>query len=170
MSQDLGPDSSLHLYQSTDEGQSFTQVATLLAPQDRLPNEQYPDGGAVTLDGGPGVYGGRDLRDPHFFIVNDTLHFIALTRLGTSNKKRTALYELTGNLEGGPLGIEERVVLPSAGDTSYAGGVKLASGDWLFSWYSGDPTLDEPWVPGHVRRHRHLARDHEPRDAVTFQS
>jgi len=310
VSQDLGPNSSLHIYKSSDEGTTFNQVATLLAPQDRLPNEEYPDGGAVTLDGGPGVGGGRDLRDPHFFIVNDTLHFIALTRLpvlstrdsnvdtiameshttdgthwtplvqvgppgwsfwrvkeengvlytaayedgdsqvtlfsstdgttwtkgadvftdsaktpleteltfmpsgrllalvrtdgddsqvlgdtqletqvcwseppydafhcdaplqdvrldgplsffdngrlfvmarkhlGASNKKRTALYEITGNLEGGPLGIAERVVLPSAGDTSYAGGVKLASGDWLFSWYSGDLTLDEPWYLG----------------------
>src|SRR5262252_5467719 len=49
-SQVLGPNSSLHVYQSTDGGQHFVDVATIPAPAD------------------------RDLRDPHFFVVGPALH------------------------------------------------------------------------------------------------
>lgn len=304
ISQILGPNSELHIYRSTDEGATFTQTATILAPA----AAEDSDGGLG--DGGFNVPSGRDIRDPAFYIVGDTLHLKALTRLpvtslrdsdvntitveshstdgvnwssitpigptdwsfwrikeesgvyysaayhdgdsevvlfsstdgvnwtqganiftvtpdtpletelsfmpsgrvlalvrtdgddmqitgdlqlmtqvcwatppyssftcdapltgvrldgplsffwngrlfvvarkhlGISDKKRTALYEITGNLEGGPVGIKEWLTLPSAGDTSYAGGVELKDGSMRFCWYSGDLTLDEPWVLG----------------------
>jgi hypothetical protein len=57
MSQVLGPNSALHVYRSTDHGATFTQTALLPAPTD------------------------RDLRDPAFYQIGDTLFMKALTRL-----------------------------------------------------------------------------------------
>ncbi|HEY8076578.1 MAG TPA: sialidase family protein [Labilithrix sp.] len=57
ISQILGPNSALHVYQSTDDGATFTETARIDAPD------------------------GRDLRDPCFYVVNDVLHVKALTRL-----------------------------------------------------------------------------------------
>ena len=62
---------------------------------------------------------------------------------GPDYRKRTALYELRGNFEGGPLSIREWGELPSAGDTSYAGVAPLGGSRFLVTWYSsplaGDP-------------------------------
>jgi hypothetical protein len=63
-SQVLGPNSSLHIYRSTDSGKTFTETKRIPAPS--------------TTDAPPD---GRDLRDPHFYVVGDTLHIKALTRL-----------------------------------------------------------------------------------------
>jgi hypothetical protein len=57
LSQTLGPDSALHVYESTDDGATFLETATIQAPTD------------------------RDIRDPAFFIVNGELHLKALARL-----------------------------------------------------------------------------------------
>jgi hypothetical protein len=57
VSQVLGPNSALHVYRSTDDGVTFTETARIPAPSD------------------------RDIRDPHFYVVGDTLHVKALTRL-----------------------------------------------------------------------------------------
>jgi hypothetical protein len=313
-SQILGPDSSLHIYRSTDEGTTFAQTAVLLAPI----GDYTLDGGEPILDGGDGgidygdggffVPSGRDLRDPAFYIVGNTLYLKALTRLpvsllrdtdvntiaveshstdgstwsglnpigpadwsfwrikeengvyynaayhdgdsavslfsstdgvtwtqgasiydvsantpleteltfmpsgrllalvrtdgddaellgdeslmtqvcwalppyssfscdapltgvrldgplsfwhegrlfvvarkhlGYTDKKRTELYEITGDLEGGPIGITDWLTFPSAGDTSYAGGVELDGGAMLFSWYSSDVPSDPIWA------------------------
>jgi hypothetical protein len=62
--------------------------------------------------------------------------------------KRTALYEITGHLDGGPIGIVEWGELPSAGDTAYAGTVGIGRGRFLVSWYSSDIALDPNWVVG----------------------
>src|SRR5690242_10063229 len=52
-SQVLGPNSALHIYQSTDEGAHFTELAVIAAPlSDNLADDN-----------------GRDLRDPHFYHV-----------------------------------------------------------------------------------------------------
>lgn len=91
---------------------------------------------------------GVRLDGPFSFIEDGRLFVMARKHLGVQDTKRTALYELTGNLEGGPLAAKELFEIPSAGDTSYAGGVKLKSGAWLFSWYSGNVALDEPWLTG----------------------
>jgi hypothetical protein len=326
----LGPNSSLHIYKSTDEGASFQQIATILAP----PGATDSGADAGTADAGPPDVGfdaptGRDIRDPAFFIVGDTLHFKAITRtpcpaaggigcaydsdvnsitveshstdgvnwspltpiapvewgfwrpkerngvwyaaayhdgdsqvalfsssdgvtwtqgaevysvstdgpleteltfmpsgrllalvrmdggdeegdniaglktgvcwslppyasfscgapltevrldgplsffyagrlfvvarehFGESDDKATALYEITGNLEGGPIGIKKWLDFPSSGDTSYAGGVELKDGSMMFSWYSSrttydpanlDPAVivDPPWLIGQI--------------------
>jgi hypothetical protein len=57
ISQILGPNSALHVYKSTDDGVTFTEVARIPAPTD------------------------RDIRDPCFYIVGGRLHVKALTRL-----------------------------------------------------------------------------------------
>jgi len=67
---------------------------------------------------------------------------------GPQMRKRTALYEITGRLDGGPLGIVEHGELPSAGDTAYAGAVGIGRGRFLVSWYSSDVAADPPWVAG----------------------
>jgi hypothetical protein len=67
---------------------------------------------------------------------------------GDDFRKRTALYEITGKLEGGPIGIVEHGELPSAGDTSYAGIVHLGGSRFLTTWYSSPPALDESWLTG----------------------
>src|SRR5262245_5496060 len=56
-SQVLGPNSSLHVYRSTDQGRTFVQTAQIPAPSD------------------------RDIRDPHFYVVGNELRIKALTRL-----------------------------------------------------------------------------------------
>lgn len=56
-SQRLGPNSSLWIYRSTDDGTTFSKVATIQAPSD------------------------RDIRDPAFFTVDGELFMKALARL-----------------------------------------------------------------------------------------
>jgi hypothetical protein len=62
-SQILGPNSALHVYKSTDHGQTFTETA-------RLP-----------------AVDGRDIRDPHFYIVGDKLFIKTLTRLAVMSTR-----------------------------------------------------------------------------------
>jgi hypothetical protein len=71
---------------------------------------------------------------------------------GDGVRKRTALYEITGNLDGGPLGIKEYGVFPSAGDTSYAGVVRLRGSRFLVTWYSSPPAEDTSWIIGFAGR------------------
>jgi hypothetical protein len=61
-------------------------------------------------------------------------------------RKRTALYELTGDFAGGDLSIIEHGELPSAGDTSYAGVAPIDGDRVLVTWYSSPLTQDGPWV------------------------
>jgi hypothetical protein len=60
ISQDLGPNSALHVYKSIDHGKSFVQTAFIDAPTD------------------------RDIRDPSFFIVGNQLCMKVLERLHPS--------------------------------------------------------------------------------------
>jgi hypothetical protein len=71
---------------------------------------------------------------------------------GEALRKRTALYEITGNLERGPIGIVEHGELPSAGDTSYAGVAHLSGPRFLTTWYSSPPAQDPSWVEGFAGR------------------
>jgi hypothetical protein len=91
----------------------------------------------VRLDGPVAFYWGRRL----FVIARKHLQ-------GTDFHKRTALYEITGNLEGGPIGIREWGELPSAGDTSYAGVARLGRGRFLATWYSSPVAEDPSWIEG----------------------
>jgi hypothetical protein len=64
------------------------------------------------------------------------------------SRKRTALYELTGDLDGGDLSIVERGELPSAGDTSYAGVAPIDRDRFLVTWYSSRIAADDSWIVG----------------------
>jgi hypothetical protein len=63
-------------------------------------------------------------------------------------RKRTALYEIKGNFEGGPIRIVEHGTFPSAGDTSYAGVARIGASRFLVTWYSSPPREDPGWLVG----------------------
>jgi hypothetical protein len=71
---------------------------------------------------------------------------------GEGVRKRTALYEITGDFEGGPIRIKEWGVFPSAGDTSYAGVAHLRGPRFLVTWYSSPPAEDPSWIIGFAFR------------------
>ncbi len=96
----------------------------------------------------PDELSGARLDGPLSFFEGSRLLVVARRHIQGEGKKRTALYELTGKLDGGPLALEDLGDFPSAGDTSYAGAVKLANGRWLVSYYAGDLEKDEGWVFG----------------------
>jgi len=89
----------------------------------------------VRLDGPVAFFHGARL-----FVVARK-HFI-----DPENRKRTALYELTGELDGGDLAIVERGELPSAGDTAYAGVAPIDRDRVLVTWYSSAIAADDPWI------------------------
>jgi hypothetical protein len=91
----------------------------------------------VRLDGSVAFYYKQHL----FVIAREHLR-------GPAIRKRTALYEITGNLDGGPIGIRKWGEFPSAGDTSYAGVVALGGGRFLVSWYSSPLKGDPSWITG----------------------
>jgi hypothetical protein len=93
---------------------------------------------------------GQRLDGPLAFFVGPRLYVVARKHLQGSGRKRTSLFELTGTLEGGPLGIKEWGELPSAGDTAYAGVAMRSDGKALVSWYSGRLAKDEPWLLGMI--------------------
>ncbi len=95
----------------------------------------------------PDEFDGQRLDGPLAFFWNQRLFVVARKHLqdGTG-RKRTALFEITGTLEGGPLSIKEWGELPSAGDTAYAGMTMLDADHAVVSWYSGDLDKDGPWV------------------------
>ena len=111
-----------------------TKVCWSLPPYDAWDCPQELEG--VRLDG------------PVAFFWRDRLFVIARKHLGADGRKRTALYEITGELEGGPLGIVEYGEFPSAGDTSYAGVAAIDGRRFTVTYYSSDIALDEPWVSG----------------------
>jgi hypothetical protein len=93
----------------------------------------------------------QDLADqrldgPLAFFSGQRLFVVARKHLLGTGKKRTALYEIGGTLEGGPLTITEKGELPSAGDTAYAGVAFKSDGTALLSWYSGRLDKDEVWA------------------------
>src|SRR5262245_61552845 len=63
LGQILGPNSSLWVYRSVDEGNQWERIAQIRAPMD------------------------RDIRDPHFYIVGDALFIKALTRLPVTSAR-----------------------------------------------------------------------------------
>ncbi len=96
----------------------------------------------------PAEFLGQRLDGPVSFFWHGRLFVVARKHLQGTGKKRTSLFEIAGNLDGGPLSIAEWGQLPSAGDTSYAGVVPLDDTHVLLSWYSGDLQADPPWVLG----------------------
>jgi hypothetical protein len=118
----------------TGDGDVRTVVCWAEPPYDAFSCPQTLDG--VRLDG------------PLTFFWHDRLFSIARKHLGADGRKRTALYELGGTLDGGPLTIREWGELPSAGDTSYAGAAPLPDGRIVATWYSGDISADDTWLLG----------------------
>ncbi len=94
----------------------------------------------------PSEIDGQRLDGARHFWVDGRLFVVARKHLQPSLRKRTSLFELVGDLEKGPLRAIEWAELPSSGDTSYAGVVRLADPQrFLLSWYSGDLASDPPW-------------------------
>jgi hypothetical protein len=88
------------------------------------------------------------LDGPVSFFAGNRLFVVARKHLqmGT-DKKRTDLYEITGDFaDGGAIGIRDWGEFPSAGDTSYAGVAALDATHFVVSWYSSDLTTDPPWL------------------------
>ena len=95
---------------------------------------------------------GQRLDGPVAFWASERLFVVARKHfLEPANRKRTALFEITGELDGGPIGpigpigIEEVGELPSTGDTAYAGVVPTTDGSFLVTWYSSNLNQDGPW-------------------------
>jgi hypothetical protein len=114
-------------------GRLRTKVCWAAPPFSRWDCSRQLDG--VRLDGPVAFFHGSRL-----FVVARK-HFIE-----PEDRKRTALYELTGDLDGGDLSIVERGELPSAGDTSYAGVAAIDRDRFLVTWYSSRVAADQPWI------------------------
>lgn len=96
----------------------------------------------------PQTLAAERLDGPLAFFWRDRLFVVARKHLGADGRKRTALYELGGDFDGGPLTLREWGELPSAGDTSYAGAAALPDGRVRLTWYSGDRAADDTWLLG----------------------
>jgi hypothetical protein len=94
----------------------------------------------------PAEFEGQRLDGPLTFLGKGRLFVVARKHLQGTGKKRTSLFEIRGDFDGGRLTLGEWGELPSAGDTSYAGVVMLDDSRALLSWYSGDLEADRPWV------------------------
>jgi hypothetical protein len=94
----------------------------------------------------PAEFDGQRLDGPVTFFWNGRLFVVARKHLQGTGKKRTSLFEILGDFDGGALTIQEWGELPSAGDTSYAGIAMEDATHAVVSWYSGDLQLDRPWV------------------------
>jgi hypothetical protein len=73
----------------------------------------------------PSEIDGQRLDGPLAFFHGPRLFVVAREHLSEGGRKRTALFEVTGTFEGGPIDVALRGELPSAGDTSYAGTAPL---------------------------------------------
>jgi hypothetical protein len=92
---------------------------------------------------------GERLDGPVTFMWNGRLFVVARRHYDQAPprcRKRTALFELTGSLDGGPLAVKEWGDLPSAGDTSYAGVAFMDDHRLRVSWYSSDIPADADWL------------------------
>lgn len=92
---------------------------------------------------------GQRFDGPLTFLSGGRLFIVARKHLpGSDARKRTALFEVLGDLDGGPIDVRELGELPSAGDTAYAGVATRPDGRLLVSWYSGRLASDEGWLTG----------------------
>ncbi len=96
----------------------------------------------------PTEIGDQRLDGPLSFFHEERLFVVARKHLGKNDRKRTALFEIKGDLEVGALTAVEIGELPSAGDTSYAGVATIDATRSLVTWYSGDVGKDEGWAFG----------------------
>jgi hypothetical protein len=94
----------------------------------------------------PQVLDGQRLDGPVAFWHGDRLFVVARTHLPEFNRKRTNLFEIEGNFDGGPITITDLGEFPSAGDTAYAGYADIDEDHGLVTWYSSDIADDQQWV------------------------
>jgi len=95
----------------------------------------------------PGPINGQRLDGPLGLFWKDRLFVIARKHLGEDGRKRTALFELTGDFTTNSIPVViDRGELPSAGDTSYAGAVPVDDHRFLVTWYSSNLLDDETWI------------------------
>lgn len=95
----------------------------------------------------PQELGDARLDGPVTFWWKNRLFVVARSHL-PQIKKRTSLFELTGDFDGGALTLKNWGDLPSAGDTSYAGVAPVDDTKFLVSWYSSDVPDDPNWLYG----------------------
>jgi hypothetical protein len=96
----------------------------------------------------PGAIVDQRLDGPIAFFWKSRLFVVGRKHLQPSDRKRTALYELSGFDAGAVPAIKEWGEIPSAGDTAYAGVVPVDDHRVLVSWYSSDVVDDENWTIG----------------------
>ena len=81
-------------------------------------------------------------------------YFVAARKHLACTRKRTALYEIRGDLldAEAPVSLCEIAELPSNGDTAYAALVPVhgRSREYLMAWYSTPLGLDLPWLPAQL--------------------
>jgi hypothetical protein len=114
-------------------GRLRTIVCWAMPPYDTFSCPQVLDG--VRFDGPVAFFHGTRL-----FVIARR-HFIE-----PQDRKRTALYELGGTLEGGPLTVIDHGDFPSAGDTAYAGAADIDADHVAVTWYSSDLVADQRWA------------------------
>jgi hypothetical protein len=122
--------------------------AELLGDEGRLRTKVCWSDAPYTTFACPDELDGQRLDGPLTFFWQGRLFVVARKHLQGTGRKRTSLFELGGNLDGGPLTIKEWGEIPSAGDTSYAGVAMTDPTHAVLSWYSGDLVADRPWVLG----------------------
>ncbi|MFT3772332.1 MAG: sialidase family protein [Minicystis sp.] len=95
----------------------------------------------------PDEINGQRLDGPLSFFHDGRLFMVARKHLGADQRKRTSLFEITGDFAtGGKIDIKEWGELPSAGDTSYAGAADIDKDRVLVTWYSGNLDKDAAWL------------------------
>lgn len=94
----------------------------------------------------PATLDGQRLDGPLTFFHDGRLFAVARKHIA-DQRKRTALFEITGDYaNGGDIAIKEWGELPSAGDTSYAGVADIDADRALVTWYSGNIDKDAAWL------------------------
>ncbi len=89
------------------------------------------------------------LDGPLAFFWQSRLFVVARKHLQPSDRKRTSLFELSGDFNTDVIPIaNEWGELPSAGDTAYAGAQPVDDHRVVVSWYSSDVVDDENWAIG----------------------
>lgn len=91
----------------------------------------------------------KRLDGPYWF-EHAGRQFVMARKHLDSGRKRTALYEIVGDLVDAKAAISLRELheFKSAGDTAYVGVLPIVDDQFLVSWYSGDVAKDELWFDG----------------------
>lgn len=91
------------------------------------------------------------LDGPSQIFEVDGRYFVAARKHLACTRKRTALYEIRGDLSdpAAPVSLCEIAELPSNGDTAYVSIVPISGEDkeYVAAWYSTPLGLDLPWLP-----------------------